>query len=236
MAVPWTQTLSLNWRPALRFYEERVGILRTLDDDGVLAAFRVDADRIDARFGDGHSLKVEQSGMTLQLFGLDADLDPLWDYVMLVCNRVQPARIRGVEGEFQHIVGLDLSFEQAVARGHERLYSLPPSDAISYGDWALLMDMTCSDGRSGQVEFGIIRNNEAPRRLTRASSRMGTLDRGPQQWSGVEFPEVGLFSDSRWSPSAPLESGEFDQLRAFWDAASSSAGELVDALYEKIST
>src|SRR5664280_577937 len=49
VAAAWTQLLEMRWRPTLTFYEERTGILRCLEEDKVLGAFRVHTDHVDAR-------------------------------------------------------------------------------------------------------------------------------------------------------------------------------------------
>jgi hypothetical protein len=43
----------VNWRPELRFYESRIGILRDLENQGILQAFRVRDHAIDGRLFEG---------------------------------------------------------------------------------------------------------------------------------------------------------------------------------------
>ncbi len=236
VAAPWTQALSMSWRPALKFYEERVAILRAMDAKGALKAFKVRADRIDARLENGHALTVQSDGVTLELFGRDADLDSVWEFVMIVFDSVEPMQVSDVHAQFQHLVALDMPFERAVATGHERFFSLPSIAGTEFGDWALLADLVGAGGMEGQVEFGIIRGAEAPERLTRAVGRTMSLGPGARRWNLDDFPEVSLFADSRWSHhGTPIAAEKPDDLRAFWDAASKQATDLVDALYGKMS-
>lgn len=235
VAPPWTRGLSLSWRPALRFYERRFEILRTLDDAGVLAAFKVEEDEIDARLTGGHQLSVDSDGLRLDLFGQGADPDPTWEHVEMVSARIEPKQIRSTTTRFQHVIALDLSFADAIAACRERLFPMPALADVSYQDFALLVDFAGTDDMNAQAEFGVIRAHEVPARLSRRAGRMGAPGpvAGPP-WEPKDFGEVSLFVDSRWRLGKAVDREDVHDLKAFWDLTCNRATEFADALYETI--
>ncbi len=231
MADPWTQTLELTWRPALTFYEERMAILRCLDDRKVLRAFKVDPNRIDARLiKPGHELQVRHNGLVLELLGQDADLELAWACVVAALDLIKPTNTT-VSARYQHIIELDGPFDQTVRVARDRVLSMPDQPEIE--DWAVLMTFT---GPS-TVEFGVIRDDEAIPRLTRSVGRMQGRDhQQTEYWYGldVKFPEVGLFADSRLA--GPQIKGGPDEIRNWWLSARDRAGNFADTLHEKVSS
>lgn len=240
MGAPWTQSLSVHWRPVLRFYEERIGVLRSLEDQGILKAFAVGNDQIGARLLDaGHELSVSEGGLSLELFGQDVELDTGWEFAMAAVEAVKPTQIRRAQARFQYIVALERPFDQAVTEGLERLLSVPALAGASYADFALLLDMAGPDDVTGHMEFGIIRDGEAAVRLGRQIGPMqrhagpGSRALGEPRWLGTEFPRVALFVDLTWEQMREFE--RFEEVRGFWAAAKERSGAEVDALYGRIS-
>jgi hypothetical protein len=228
VAAPWTPTLHLSWRPALTFYEKGVEILRCLDERGVLRAFRVGDDRVDARLLDAnHELTVRHNGLTLDLFGVDADVDSAWECVVAALQKLELDKATAM-AKFQHMVPLGIPFDEAVAVGSRRFLSLPST--VKVADWALLIN----PDPGSSVEFGIVGAHEAIDRLTRRAGRMrmGQDASNASRWANTAFPDVALFADSFWD--GPQVEGE-QAVRAYWNSARDRAASFIDALYEKIS-
>jgi hypothetical protein len=126
VSAPWTQTISLSWRPELRYYEERIAILRQLEDRGDLRAFRVRDEAIDARLFDrDHQLSVRQDGLTLQLLRPSADPEQAWSAVALAVAAIRPSKPTKIMVGLQHLEAIPLAFEDAVRHGREHLTSVP---------------------------------------------------------------------------------------------------------------
>jgi len=234
--VPWTQALVLQWRPELRFYEVRYKILRRLEDAGVLRAFRVANDSIDARTTQGYQLSVQQHRASLVVPSPTADAEGAWSMLATAFNEIQPSRVRSVEVLLQHLLPLQLGFEEAVAAGQERLLALPAAGELIHGDWAVLVDGQIEGEEvSIQTEFGIVRAEEVPARLARSVGRI----RGPQGApAGPVDPSlispVSLFADSAWERSLDGSEDPLGDTRKFWTTSLARAGRLVQGLHHRL--
>jgi hypothetical protein len=231
--IPWTQSLHLTWRPELRFYERQVALLKRFEEQGILRAFRVEEGSIDAQlFQSRDRLTIKKDGADLQLFSQEADPGPALESLRIALEEVEPVYPRMISASFQYIIKLDLSFDQAVERGRERVLS-PLPGTLQHQDWAILSDVALPElDASGTVEFGIIRRHEAPNRLARIAGRAGAQQRQAlPRWEDEEFPEVAVFCDGALHGS--LE-GASDPLASFasqfWDAARSAQGSLAEGL------
>jgi hypothetical protein len=228
VAAPWTQLLELRWRPALTFYEKRTAILRCLDDDKLLQAFRVHADHVDARLTKpGHALRVRHNGLILELLGQNADPDLGWSCVLAALDKIKPENII-VGSRYQHIEPLDGPFEVAVRAARDRFLAAPDGEEIE--DWALIVNLA----GSATAEFGIIRGVEAVPRLTRTIGGMSSADvqDGEGFWQDVNFPEVALFADSHWPGS--VVGADPAEAREAWTAGLGRANDLAEHLYAKL--
>jgi hypothetical protein len=232
MPVLWTQSLSIRWRPELRFYEQRVAILRSLEERGELRAFRVQENFVDARLFESRvRLSVRQDGLDLYLDRPDADVARAWEAVEIGLSIVKPDRPRFVRASFQHLAPLDMRFEDAVRRAYGGVLGRLGTESIEFGDWALLVDLSMKNGSSGQIEFGIVRGDEVPDRLARIAGRIGPrqqpVSRLPEP---SDFADVSLFTDLRVEGNlAPRE--EFGtEAQSFWQTARTEADTLVAAL------
>lgn len=232
MSVLWAQSISLWWRPELRFYEERIDILRSLEERGYLRAFRVQENFIDARLFDSRDrLSVRQDGLELHLDRPDADVDRAWEAVEIGLSAVEPRQPRTVVATFQHLTGLDMGFEEAVARAYGSVFGTLGTDSIKLGDWAVLVDVSMNGGASGQIEFGIVRADEVPDRLSRAAGRIGSRQAEPRDVPGPEaFEDVSMFADFWLSDSLVPGEGFGSEAQRFWHTARSEAGKLVTTL------
>jgi len=228
--VAWTQTLGMRWRPLLKFYENRIPILREFEDGGSMRAFAVGENHVAARLLDAeHVLTIRQDGLTVELFGQDADVDTVCAFADTACKRLGPVELRGADTRFQHVVPIDAPFEDAV-RAAIRHFRLPPVGGMGFSDWSFLADVGVEGEGTGQIEFGIIRAHEARSRLDGAG-RIGARTPPERRWETTKFPDVAMFADCMWT--APKESLPND-VQAFWKASRERVSELVDALYATI--
>jgi hypothetical protein len=228
---PWTQRLSLSWRPELRFYEQRIAILKKLEEQGYLRAFRVEESFVDAQlFETRDRLTVRQDGADILLLSPEAEPARALEALCLALAEVRPTTPRTISGSFQYIAPIALDFLDAVARGYGRVLGNPLGD-LSHGDWAVLTDIILeSPPASGIVEFGIIKAEEAPDRLARRAGRTGRAPQ-PQRWDPDQFPDVAVFCDGTLSGALGDDSEKIPEVAAkFWSAARDAHGSLVEGL------
>jgi hypothetical protein len=237
---PWTQTLAVQWRSELQFYEERIAMLRDLENAGVLKAFSVGEDYVAGRILEGgrHQMTVRKDGLSLDIIGDDADTKAVLEIAVKVMQRVAPSRTRLGTARFYHLVPLDMPFEDAIARSIEHLFPPITTPDISGTDYAMLMDLKAPDEVHGQVEFGVVRGAEARARLSGIGQRVGRASQAVREhdWASTRFPDVALFADSGWEQpaSAEQEGPEWNGLLDFWAAATEYAGLFVEAVQGRI--
>jgi hypothetical protein len=233
---PATQTIRLRWHPELRFYEQRISILRKLKEDGLVQAFRVSEEAIDAQLPDWRWLSVSVSGITLNVLTDDVDVDASWDVICVVIEQIAPLRYTHARASYQHLEPLAVGFADAVTRSYERLYrgSLG-TDEVTVGDWALLADVHASGPPAslGKIELGIVLKGEVPLRLKQMGGRApGMQHLGQREWEPSEFKPVSLFADSDLTCPAGdgREEAFLDDAGAFWTASRSQMSRLVRQL------
>lgn len=237
---PWTQTLTVHWRPELQFYEERIPMLRKLENDGVLKAFSVGDDYVAARILDGghHQMTIRKDGLSLDIIGNDADTQAVLAIAVEAIQRVAPTRTRLGTARFYHLVPLDMLFDEAVARSVERLFPPIATPNISGTDYAMLMDLKAPDEVTGQVEFGVVRGVEVRDRLVGVGQRIAPASQAVRDydWTSTKFPDVALFADSVWEQHTSTEQDgpAWEGLLRFWADATEYAGLSVEALQRRI--
>lgn len=240
---PWTQGLSISWRPELSFYEKRVDLLKAFEEQGVLKAFRVEESSVEAQlFSSRDRLTVKQNGLDLRLLALDAEQSRALEALDIALDSIRPRSPWSLSYSSQYLIGLDLEFEKAIELAYGRLLGdLNGSAGGCFDDWAVLIDLKFDDFPSnGQVEFGLITANEAPARLSRNAGRMGGVSGRSDQapWRDAEFPAVAFFADGRAEQSLQQfpEGGLAATARDFWNASGARLGELVEGLHSKLTT
>jgi hypothetical protein len=240
--APWTQSVSVRWRPALRFYTKGVEILGDLDERKVLRAFKVGVDQIDARILSGHELSIRQGGLWLEIFGQDADVDEVWEFVVSAVETIKPAAMGGVGTQFQHLVPLDVPYDVALPLSRDS-FLRPPPGGEEITDWALVVNLaggaaTEPANAGPSVEFGVVSGREAMGRLTRevggAASIGGSGLNSRVRWQQVEFPAVALFADSAWPQDPTIETKGLPDVRAYFDATRERACKFVESMGEQI--
>ncbi len=232
MLKPWTQRLSLSWRPELRFYEQRIAILKKLEEQGILRAFRVEESFVDAQlFETRDRLTVKQDSADIQLLSPQAEPERALEALCIAMTGVRPTTPRTISASFQYIAPIALEFTDVVARGYGRVLGDLPGD-LRHGDWAVLTDIALeSPSASGIVEFGIIKAEEAPERLARRAGRTGGRSQPQQRWMADQFPDVGVFCDGTVSGALEDGSEKIPEVAAnFWNAARDAHGSLVEGL------
>ncbi|MEJ7657456.1 MAG: hypothetical protein WKF33_10555 [Thermoleophilaceae bacterium] len=229
----WTQSLSLRWRPELRFYEKRIEILKSFEEHGYLRAFRVQENFIDARFfGSRDSVSVQQNGLDVFLGHPGSDVDRALAAVEISLSAVIPTQPRRFLASFQHLTPLTMQFEDAVSRAYGGVLGRLGTEGIEVDDWALLADISSKEGLPGQIEFGIVRAEEVPLRLSRSAGRVQHEAAAPEDWpEPAEFADVSLFSDLaiRRTDVGSIETLR-DEVQSFWQTARSEADRLVSTL------
>ncbi len=232
MSVLWAQSIRLTWRPELRFYEKRVSILQSFEQRGDLRAFRVQENFVDARLFDSRDrLSVRQDGLDLHLDRPDADVDRAWEAVETSISTVGPSQPRTIMVSFQHLTTLDMSFAEAVRRAYGGIFGRLGTESIRLDDWALLVDVWMHEESFGQMEFGVVRADEVPGRLSRSSGRIGTRQPEARDLPKPdELEPVSLFSDF-WVSRNLAPGDEFgSEAHRFWHTARIEAGKLVTTL------
>jgi hypothetical protein len=234
VAVAWTQTLSFGWRPQLRFYEERIPVLRDFEDAEVLKAFAVNPDSIGARVLDaGHQITVRQDGLSVDLFGQTADVAEMQELLTQAVSRIEPDVFVGLSVRFAHIVSLSTTFEEAVARSIAPLLPASGDNRVSCTDHAILLDLRAPSQVTAQIEYGILRSSvEARFRLGGTGTRVAPVSPAvrEQTWETAKFPEVSLFADSLWREEGQREHHQLQEIWGFWADAAQYAADLVESL------
>lgn len=235
---PWTQRIAIRWRSELRFYEERVAILRALEGQGLLRAFRVGENEISARLGDDdHSMALSHAGLTLRLLAPEGDTDRLTTAARTVFEAIRPKRARP-QIQFQHIIPVDLDYDDYRRHSAEALLAISPS--IQPTDWALMLTGAAERSNADvTIEFGILAEAEIPLRLARFVGRAGPPDGDitPDRWANSDLPSVAFFGDSHWSREEELDSDSLtESLSAFWEDVLADSDRLITELHSDLTS
>lgn len=236
---PITQSIRLRWRPELRFYEQRIRILRDLETAGLLQGFRVSEETVDAQLPGWRWLTVWQSGLTLDVLSDTVDTQASWQTIQDAIELIAPLQYSHARVSYQHVAPLSATFEEAVSLSYEHLYRNLSTDEVAVGDWALLADIAtpASPAATGKVELGIVRRDELPLRLNRLGGRSpGMQHIGQRDWQPGEFKAISLFADSDLVCQAPAgqEEAFLEEACAFWDASRSRMSKLVEDWSSKL--
>lgn len=236
MPLPWTQSLTLNWRAELRFYEKRYEILRHLDENASMWAFRASETLAEARLIDRWQLlSIKQNRASIHLLAPTANAEATWEALEYAVNTIRPRALKSVAVAFQYVEPLDLELDEAIERGHQRILTHLAVDGLHLGDWAVLVDLQLDgvSGGEGQTEFGIVTPGEVPERFSRDSGRTTFAEPAPESprlWADVTFPAVALFADISFTAPLGAEDKGLVATRTFWETARERAGNLVDVL------
>jgi hypothetical protein len=244
LPVPWTQSIHLAWRPELSFYDRRVEILKAFETQGFLRAFRFEEKFVDAQLFESRDLlKVRQDGLDLHLVTPEADSDRALEAIRSTLEEVNPKQPRDLSASFQYIVPLEEDFDAAVEAAFGRILVESRIGGIGFDDWAVLVNFSVEDrSTDGILEFGIIKDTEAPDRLSRRAGSVGEVDARRQvvgRWTQQTFPEVAVFVDATVvSPLEEIDDAEklLEHIQTFWDASRSELGAFSDTLHGILSS
>lgn len=235
---PWSQRIVLDWVTELRFYEQRIEVLRAVKDEGLLHAFVVTESDVRGRLGGDECEMILAPGLLdITLFTPKVDLARVWRAVEIAMRAVQPERPGGFRTLFQHLVPLELEFDAALARGRERLFRLPlPVGDVDSTDWAMTVDLVEREDAAvaAQAEFGIVRRDEIPARLQRAIGRMRPFAGSPGGAANLDmaqFADVSLFADSTWRRPYVGDGSFCDAALQFLKASRTRADGVVEGLH-----
>lgn len=239
MPSPTTQTIRLRWLPVLRFYEERIPILRGLEERDLLNAFRVSDETVEAELPGWRWLSVAQSGITLDVLTETADALESWSFIDEVVKLIGPLRFTHARISYQHVLALPFPFEEAVGLARERLYRGLGTPEVEVGDWALLADLSASGppASAGQAEIGVIHRREVDMRLKRSGGRgPGMQHLSNRTWDSDDFKEASLFADSNLVLQAEGELGDafLQDAHAFWGASCKQMTRLMEDFRSKL--
>jgi hypothetical protein len=236
---PTTQTIRLRWLPVLRFYEERITILRGLEERGLLKAFRVSEETVEAELPGWRWLSVAQSGITLDVLTETPDALDGWSFVDEVVKLIGPLHFTRARVSYQHVLALPFPFEEAVGLAKQRLYRGLGTPEVEVGDWALLADLNASGPPAsvGQSEIGVIHRREVDMRLKRSGGRgPGMQHLFNRAWDSDAFKEASLFADSDLVLNADEDSSDtfLDHALTFWGASCTQTTRLVEDFRSKL--
>ncbi len=220
---PRVQTLQLSWRPALRFFEERTQLLRDLEVLGLLQAFQWEESRVSARLADHQYIVLGPTGATLQVMSHKADHQAVSQALRATLLRIDPKDVTLNWVDLRLLLPVDMEGAEAQKLTANRLFpDLSPS-AVG-DDWAALVDGHSAElGASFQMQFGFVRPEEMPPRLTAITSFQ--VGDGPTlathlQIDLEDLPACGAFFGWIWSFKEPLGSGDVsERVMQRWTAA-----------------
>jgi len=226
----WSETLSVRWKPTVRFLRARVEILEELEDSDRIAAFRFDDSDINVLLkGRLVELQVDASGCQLSIHTPNADRDEAQSVLELVLEKLSPSGFRRYSFSSQALMALDEDYADAIKRVGSAV--LPFSGAMGLTDFAILVDG--DDPIDGQlaykIEFGVLNSEEIPNRLTRQVGRVGTRAAVPYRHEDQEYPPVALFAESWWHTKKYP-----DGLVSFWEYSRSRSSSLLGTLQREL--
>lgn len=235
MSAPWTQVLELSWAPELRFYEQRIFLLRELEARQNLAEFRVLDHRIEARLSEKEALEVGPTGASFVLVGPEARLEVVRDVVSLVLKSLDPENVSVSLLAVQFLTTLPDEFEDARRRSTQ--YVVGPFLEEGARDYALLVDgMSATLQAAFQVELGVVDPHEAPLRIGRFIGRLSDTGRVANRellprsaFMRDDYPAAAFFSDWNWYPRMePRPQGEAEaEVFALWNRVVEESGKML---------
>ncbi len=234
---PWVQTVKLRWHPVLRFFEERTQLLRELEDVGLLRAFQWEELEIRARLDRYQFLSVAPTGASLQLTSPTADPDVAQTALDLTLHRLQPKDVTMTGLRLMYLVPIETDATDAQAASASKL--VPELSPEAKGvDWAILLDgESASLGVRFQGEFGILRPEEMPMRLSGMSSWPAVMAPDEEELADVDLdnlPGCGAFFNWSWDLQDRLAGNPKDEVVGLWTAAKEESETLTKRLVDRL--
>lgn len=216
----WTQHLQLLWRPELRFYEQRTELLRRLERADLLDAFRWTDQSIGARVGEHADIEVSSRSATLRILSPRTVVRDVRQSLELTVKTIEPAEVTLNKLRLAVVVPLDRDFTQTTACTGGVVEPALEPEALPV-DWSVLLDgQSTTTGFSFQVEYGVIRHEEAAPRLEMKYARIPVISGQPilpGLLDDVDLPDCAFFLDWSWDVRSPLEDDLAASLAGTWD-------------------
>jgi hypothetical protein len=217
------------------FFEHRFEVLRTLEDRGDLRGMNVEEERVSFRVGDAyHAVAFGVNRLDAAVLRPEADKGRIADTINLILEAVQPDRLVRPTFEYQWLVGLDASYDDAREATAAAVVK-PPENAPAV-DYAVVFDGAMTEpAGTYRLEAGIVEAAEAPIRLSRIAGtfRADAHEVPASIWPVDSVPAVGFFCDSRWQVQGLVEPGQ-EALFHLWEGVGELASGVVLAVMEKL--
>lgn len=206
--VPWSQTLVMAWRPALRYHEQRYAVLRQLTEASTVAAFRVQVEDVGARLAD-HELELSATGLSLHLTKPDVDLAAAEQTLRITLELIDPTITR-LTFVVQYLAPLGGPYDEMRSTAAESLVGAWV-EGVTLRDCATVFDavVTLDDAWSVHVEAGVLAQAEIPQRFSvplAAAPQVAPSSSTLQNLAGADLPETAYYAGFHWT--TPLRSDD----------------------------
>jgi hypothetical protein len=189
----WTQRLTVSYRRSLKFYERRLEILRSFEEQGDLFDFRVTDDRVSVRLGGPqHRLGFGATRIDAAVLDPRADSQRVKDAIVSAGDALAPERMVRPIMRFQWLSPLEnISYDEARVAAAQAVFR---EDALT--DFALIVDGKIEQpSLEFQAECGIVDDDEIPSRLSGQRSQVipGDDEAPPSLWPPESLPAVAAY-------------------------------------------
>lgn len=244
----WNQTLTVTWRPRLAFFENRLALLKSFEEEGAVYAFRFEPGVIGVRLHDNNlELTLTSTSLTMRASTLRADMARLQEAGRRAFTAVAPDSVTATRLDLQHVGPLHQDYD-AARRDSARAWFGSWVDRTKVVDHALLVDGESRSSRATYtMEFGVVSASELPSRLDRAVGRVSTSgqvgdpsayhppSRAAVNWGALDLPAVAVFVDSTWrSIEAPPKGDIYQQVWGYWKEMEAEATQVVTDLVDLV--
>ncbi len=235
---PWSELLTVSWLPELRFYEQKIALIKRLRSDLDTTVFRIDPDDVAVLIPpNGDTVEVAFDSLRVRGFANLLEGTQARRVISTVLDLLHP-ELTGSVVTFQHVVPFEGEYSEVRQTAATKAIGLSLKGLRST-DFAVLFDAKVL-GRdlSMQAEFGVVSKLELPERLARVVGRMRNVgaspDRPPPLPIGQDiedWPDVALFVDSHWrAEHPPAGPTDLEAIYGFWMDARQLADSTVEDL------
>lgn len=232
---PWSLSVAIDWEPTIRHFERRLKWLADADTLHHADSFRVTADLVGLRWGDGaHEVTVSSDGTRAQ--SASSDPSAVLALIEAALRLIEPSRFRSLNTSLQFVVPLKGTYDEIrVTAGQSIFAELAQQERLT--DWAVLFDSE-QPRFMRQFEFGIVSAREIPPRLARSLGRMSdgrTPVLGESYWAHrPELPPVALFVDGTWTGRQLNMKPTEAWLAPWWNEVREDAEGAVGAIISRV--
>lgn len=230
---PWSTEVSISWRTTLRFYERRYKIMRRIEDELGIAAYRHEHDSVAARLPEhAGEIELRPDGLIARrLLPEGGNPAEVKRAIEIVLTSMEVTPVVADQAAFKHVLGLGDDFSEVLT---ESLPKVLPSWASGVGltDASILYDGVWN-GTVYQAEFGIAASGELMARLSGMVSRIAQQ---PLPWPDYleGLPGSSLFVESRWFLNYSAAADGWAAIENVYEDALQSSNQVVDRLFEAV--